>query len=75
MGTKMKYEQKDLIRMIELAYSLLPDRPMAPGAKMTGGDKPCWDADMEYWLTCGDSISSHPRYKSSGGAKSAACSG
>jgi len=28
----------------------MKDRPMAPGAKMSGGDKPLWNADMEFWL-------------------------
>jgi len=26
------------------------DRPMMPGAKMSGGDQPLWDADMDFWL-------------------------
>jgi len=31
------------------AAKCMPDRP-GPGAKMSGGDLPLWDADMDYWL-------------------------
>lgn len=39
----------------------MPDHP-APGAKMSGGDSPKWDADMEYWLESSLIIYDNPCY-------------
>lgn len=34
----------------------------SPGAKMSGGDLPRYDADMDYWLNNNISVYSNPGY-------------
>jgi hypothetical protein len=48
--------------MMHVRHSPIPDRPMHPDAKMSGGDKPCWDADMDMWLNMVDPGITNPHY-------------
>lgn len=35
-------------------------------AKMSGGDRPVWDADMDYWLSDEFTAGTNPSYKGCG---------
>ena len=48
--------------MMATKCSPIKDRPMHPNAKMSGGDKPCWDADMSMWLNMREPGLTNPHY-------------